>query len=250
MKVTYETETVPFIGYNYAIVYLDTGNEELYVYGDDDGAISWEVSNNIDFSWDVDPELVGYAYNEMLDDIKPYAEKLLKHHIVDWDEETGMLDDVGNNLYEEIESIIGRYSNEERDTWYHVWTVDPYRMDDDDEVMFNPLNVSPSKLKEIAENEVYDNGIGLMYMDGKPKEFEESSLYRISLEVDRFNTFEDAMKYLRAIKTRYEKDGYGNDFYTILLPYLEKEGVLESENGEWYFYETYDDDWTAEPLRF
>lgn len=247
MKVIYETESVPFIGYKYADVYLDTRNEELYVYGHSDSATPWEVSSGIDFSWDVDPELVGYAYNKMLDDIKPYAEKLLKHHTVDWDEETGMLDDVGNDLYEEIESAIYYYSNEERDSAFHVWTVTP---DIDEDDMFNPLDVSPSKLKEIAENEVYDNGVGLTYMDGTPEEFEESSLYGIALEVDRFDTFEDAMEYLRAIKTRYEKDGYGNDFYDVLLPSLENEGIVEYKDGEWYFYETYDDDWTAEPLRF
>ena len=248
MKVTYEMDSVPFVGYRYAKVYLDTRNEELYVYGDDDADTTWGVSRSIDFSWDIDPELVGYAYNELLDDIKPYAEELLKHHTIDWDEGMGLLDDVGNDLYEKIESIIGHYSNEERDSSYHVWTVTPYITDNDD--AFDPLEISPSKLKEIAKNEVYDNGVGLLYMDGNSEEFEESSLYRISLEVDRFDTFADAMKYLRAIKTRYEKDGYGNDFYTVLLPYLENEGVLEYKDGEWYFYETYDDDWIAEPLRF
>lgn len=246
MKVIYETQTLPCIHYHRASVYLDTKNETLSI-AFIGSSLPLNVRYGIDLMWNVPINLLGETYNEILDEIKPIAEKLLKHHtLVDENNRVvGELDEVGVKLSIDIYRVIDDYSNDEK---YRVMTFYP----DPNEIegVFDPYYISPSKLAKLVEGEIYNvNGYIIAYFDGTPKEFEEASMELVAqaFRIMKHYDCESFLDYLRVIKQRYKKDGYAEDFVDKLVDYLEDENIFEYVDGEWYFTDYYD---FEEPIDF
>lgn len=246
MRVVYQTQTLPCIDFNRASVYLDTQNEILSIVERNGNSVPLDVRDGIDLMWEVPTNLFGETYNEILDEVKPIAEKLLKHHtLVDENAHVvGELDEIGEDLSFDIYRAIADYSNDEK---YRIVTF--YPDSNDIEGTFDPYHFSPSKLAELVEGEIYNvNGYVIAYFDGTPKEFEEASMELVTqaFSMMRYDC-KSFLDYLRDIKRRYEKDGYAEDFVDKLVDYLEDELIFEYVDGEWYFTDVYE---FEEPIDF
>ena len=200
MKVIYEKEYAPFIDYDDAYVYLDTNMEELSI----EPYYTINAQNRIDFAWHVPNKFDKYAYNDLLDEIKPLADELLEHHVI-YDRQ-GSLDDMGMYIEDAIEQLIDeRVASEDR----LVYTVESSVEDVD--YYFSPLDISPSKLKQIAREEFNHDGDYVLYFSNDAERYELASMIIIGNSIEDMNA-RKASEYLSHIYSVYKKDGFASDF--------------------------------------
>ena len=238
MKVIYEEEYAPFINYDDAYVYLDTRDEELSILTYYTG----RAYNRKDFAWHVPVYYDNRAYNDLLDEIKPLATKLLEHHTIDV--ERGQLDEEGAYIEHEIEQLIHEWVASE-DRRVYVVGADG----EDVHYYYSPWDISPSKLREIAREKVDPDGDYVLYFDNDADEYEIASMILIGNAIEDMNV-EQACDYLSHIYSIYEKDGFRSDFEDVLLPFLEEERYLEFIDGDYYLADTEDDEENHVPLEW
>ena len=229
MKVIYEEDYAPFINYTDAYVYLDTRKEELRI----TTYYTFNVHDRIDFAWIIPTRFDRNAYNDLLDEIKPLAIELLKHHTIDGGR--GYLDEDGEDIKDEIGRLIHEWMEDEE---RFVYFVEADRMDVDS--YYSPWYVSPPELREIARGKTDPNGDFVLYfVDDYAEHYEIASMEVIGDSIEDM-TVEQASKYLSRIYSVYEKDGFASDFEDVLLPFLEEEGYIEYVDGDWYLADTED----------
>lgn len=238
MKVIYEEDYAPCVDYDEAYIYLDAENEELSILT----YYTFDAQTRRDFAWGVSTMLDNRAYNDLLDEVKPLATKLLKHHTID--DGHGYLDEDGEAIEDEIEQLIDeRVASEDR-LVYFVGAdregVDHY---------YPPLDVSPSKLREIARETIDPDGDYVLYFDNDADEYEIASMNLIGYEIEYMDV-EEASEYLSQIYSVYKKDGFASDFEDVLLPFLEEEGYIEFIDGDYYLADTEDDEDNHIPLEW
>ena len=230
MKVFYEEDYAPFVNYNDAYVYLDTQNEELSI----TTYYTSDVQMRIDFVWYVPTDLDTDGYNILLDEIKPLAIKLLKHHTID--DRGGHLDEDGETIRFDIERYIAEWLDENGNRRMSTIRADT---SDLEEFGYRPSDVSPSKLREIASvGEDPDMGYALYFQDDV-EDYENTSMTMIGDDIIGMDG-EQASRYLSMIYSTYKADGFASDFEEILLPFLEEEGYIEYVNGDYYLADTED----------
>lgn len=240
MKVIYEEDYAPFINYNDAYVYLDTRNEKLRI----TTYYTVNTHNRIDFAWSIPTRFDKNAYNDLLDEIKPLATKLLEHHTIDVGR--GYLDEDGEDIEDDIARLIHEWMGDE-DRIVYVVGADR----EDIEYYYSPWHVSPSKLREIARGKTDPDGDYILYFDNDAENYEIASMELIgeAFEYEDMNV-EQACEYLSHIYSVYEKDGFRSDFEDVLLPFLEEEGYIEFIDGDWYLADTDDDEENHIPLEW
>lgn len=238
MKVVYEEDYAPFINYNDVYVYLDTEDEKLKL----TTYYTFNVHDGIDFAWSVPNRFDKNAYNDLLDEIKPLAIELLKHHTLD--DGRGYLDEDGDDIEDEIARVIHEWMEDEDRIVYFVGadTTDVH-------YYYSPWDVSPSKLREIARGQTDSDGDYILYFDNDAEEYENASMTIIGNSIEDMNV-EQACEYLSHIYSVYEKDGFRSDFEDVLLPFLEEEGYIEFIDGEYYLADTEDDEENHIPLEW
>ena len=242
MKVIYveEEDYAPYVDYDEAYIYLDTENEELSILT----YYTFDAQTRRDFAWGVSTILDNNAYNNLLDEVKPLATKLLKHHTIE--DGHGYLDEDGEAIEDEIEQLIG-----ERVTFTdrRVYFVGADREDVDH--YYSPWDVSPSKLREIARETIDPDSGYVLYLDNDAENYEIASMNLIGEEFGYVDTdVEEICDYLSRIYSVYEKDGFASDFEDVLLPFLEEEGYIEYIDGDWYLADTEDDEDNHIPLEW
>ena len=230
MKVIYEEDYAPYVDYDEAYIYLDAENEELSILT----YYTFDAQTRRDFAWGVSTMLDNRAYNDLLDEVKPLATKLLKHHTID--DGHGYLDEDGEAIEDEIEQLIDEWVASEDRKVYFVGAdrenVDQY---------YPPLDVSPSKLREIARETIDPDGDYVLYFDNDADEYEIASMNLIGYTTEYMDG-EQASEYLSQIYSVYKKDGFASDFEDVLLPFLEEEGYIEFIDGEYYLAGMEDDE--------
>ena len=238
MKVIYEKEYAPLINYDEAYVYLDTNAEKLSIYA----YYTFDAQNRIDFAWYVPPNLTKYAYNDLLDEVKPLATKLLEHHEI-YDGH-GNLGGEGMYIEDEIGQLIDeRVTSEDR----VVYTVESST--EDVREYYSPLDISPSRLKQIAREKIDDDGDYALYFNDGAEDYEIASMTIIGYKIEYMDV-EEASEYLSQIYSVYKKDGFASDFEDVLLPFLEEEGYIEYIDGEYYLAGMEDDEEAHIPLKW
>ena len=226
VSIKYEDEyTVPYpYGTNIG-VYLDTSAEKLYIreyFGNTIPADEW---NGIDFAWGVPTDILSEGYNELMNDIKRYATR-----IVESDDKYERLE-----LVDEVQDIIDNFDFEP----YEVMTLSP---GDDNLTYYYPYTeVSPAGLRDIvSEGMINTDGNEPIYFPDSPYDYEESLMYSIASHVESIarNGAEQVSKFLQKIRNVYTKDGYAPEFEKTLLPFLEEQYLIRNINGKWYLNRT------------
>ena len=240
MKVIYEEDYAPYVDYDEAYIYLDTRDEDLSILT----YYTVDAYNRIGFAWEISTLFDKNAYNDLLDEIKPLANELLKHHTVY--NGVGYLDEDGEDIRDDIARIIHEWAmSEDR----HVYFVGADREDVDH--YYPPWEVSPSKLREIAREKVDPDGDYVLYFDNDAENYEIASMKLIGEEFGYVDTdVGEVCDYLSHIHSVYEKDGFASDFEDVLLPFLEEEGYIEFIDGEYYLADTEDDEEAHVPLEW
>ena len=230
MEVIYEEKYAPYINYSDAYVYLDTSHEELSIVP----YYTANVQNGIDFVWHVPTDLDTNGYNDLLDEIKPLADELLKHHVIY--NRHGSLDEDGEDIRFDIEQFIDEWVDENENRRMTTIRADVH---DIDFYGYRPDEVSPSKLREIVSvGEDPDMGYALYFKDDA-EDYEIASMAMIGDEIEDMDG-EQASKYLSMIYSTYKDDGFASDFEDVLLPFLEDEGYIEYVDGDYYLTNTED----------
>lgn len=238
MKVIYEEDYAPLINYIDAYVYLDTGYERLLI----TTYYTSNVQKRIDFVWSIPTRFNKNAYNDLLDEIKPLAVELLKHHTID--DGRGYLDEDGEDIKDEIGRLIHEWKEDEDGI---VYIVGADR--EDVHYYYSPWGISPSKLREIARGKVDHDGNYILYFDNDAENYEIASMELIGEAIYNMNV-EQACDYLSHIYSIYKEDGFASDFEDVLLPFLEEEGYIEFIDGEYYLTDTEDDEENHIPLEW
>lgn len=240
MKVIYEEDYAPFINNNDAYIYLDTSHEELSIVP----YYTANVQNGIDFVWHVPTDLDTLGYNTLLDEIKPLADELLEHHVIY--NRHGSLDEDGEDIRFDIEQLIDEWVDENENRRMTTIRADAH---DIEFYGYSPLEVSPSKLREIvSDGEDPEMGYALYFQDDV-EDYEIASMAMIGDKIEDMNA-EQASRYLSMIYSTYKSDGFASDFEEILLPFLVEEEFIELIDGEYYLADTEDDEENHVPLEW
>ena len=226
LKVIYEDsgEYPPYIDFKDAEIVL-TYDGELFARGTN-GSISVNVYNGIDDAWSINTAFKGDFINELLDQIKPYAEKLHKQMGVENGSGTYKNNDVAYKLNDTIADII-RVENYHADETNSVKYMDVY-----DYVSY--MN-EPVPSESIAYYYTNDNSldIGILFTESTLQEAIDHAYDCL------FEYFEDADDYAEAIQdiyNAYKNDHYKNEFFTKFLPKLSSmyDDIVSYENDELY----------------
>ena len=242
MKVIYveEEDYAPYVDYDEAYIYLDTENEELSILT----YYTFDAQTRRDFAWGISTLYDNRVYNDLLDEVKPLATKLLKHHTID--DGHGYLDEDGEDIEDEIVRLIDDWTYDEDRKVYFVGA-------DREDVnhYYPPWDVSPSKLREIARETIDPDSGYVLYLDNDAENYEIASMNLIGEEFGYVDTdVEEICDYLSRIYSVYEKDGFASDFEEILLPFLVEEEFIELIDGEYYLADTEDDEENHVPLEW
>ena len=226
VSIKYEDEyTVPYPYGADIAVYLNTFAEKLYIREYHGNFIPENEWNGIDFAWGVPTDILSEGYNELMNDIKRYATR-----IVESDDKYERLE-----LVNEVQDIIDNFDFEP----YEVMTLSP---GDDLLTDYYPYTeVSPAGLRDIvSEGMINTDGNEPIYFPDSPSEYEESLMYSIAYHVESIvrNGTEQVSKFLQKIRNVYTKDGYASEFEKTLLPFLEEQYLIRNVNGKWYLNRT------------
>ena len=223
LKVIYKpsSEYPPFIDFENAEIVLTYGGK-LYARGTD-GPVDTNPYNGKYNAWGINKKFKGYYINEILDKIKPYAEKLFEQMDV---ENTYKDDKIGYKLFNTIRDIID-HENAYHSKEHIVQYMNVYEF-----VKYMQRLISPEAIEDYY---IYNNSLDIGFI------FAESTLQEaIDHAYDiLFDYFETSYNYTRAIKdiyNAYKRDNYKNEFFTEFLPKLASmyDDIVSYENGELY----------------
>ena len=223
LKVIYEDsgEYPPYLEFKNAEIVL-TYDGELFARGTN-RPVNENPYNRKYNAWGLSPRFKGYYINEILDKIKPYAEKLFEQMDI---ENIYKNDKIGYKLYMTIRDMIN-YENAYHSKNHTVKYMNVYEF-----VNYMHRLMSPEAIEDYY---TYNNSLDVGFI------FAESTLQEaIDHAYDiLFDYFETSYDYTRAIKdiyNAYKHDNYKNEFFTKFLPKLSSmyDDIVSYENGELY----------------
>ena len=226
LKVIYEDsgEYPPYLEFEHAEIVL-TYDGELFARGSNRPANENPYGKYN--AWGLSSRFKGYYINEILDKIKPYAEKLFEQMELSKNGNISYKDDkIGYKLYMTIRDMVD-YENAYRAKGHTVKYMNVYEF-----VKYMHRLMSPEAIEDYY---TYNNSLDVGFI------FAESTLQEaIDHAYDiLFDYFETSYDYTRAIKdiyNAYKHDNYKNEFFTKFLPELSSmyDDIVSYENGELY----------------
>lgn len=231
IKVIYEdaNKDAPYIFNDGAEIVLTIGGE-LYARETYSNSMSADVFNGIDDAWAIDNRFTGYYINKILDEIKPYAEKLHEQMGVSNGKGYYINEDIGYELEEKISDIIYDY-NYNND--YEEAMV--YLLDFTEFLYSTEEKHSPEGYGEIVENPRsynYDNII----IDIDPERAVDI-VYDLYIDDIVDASFKDTLKEIEKVHKKYINDDLEKLFYDNFIPRLIDECPEFSYDGKNFYYE-------------
>ena len=226
LKVIYEDsgEYPPYINFEDAEIVL-TYDGELFARGTN-GSISMNVYNGIDDAWSINTAFKGDFINELLDKIKPYAEKLHKQMGIENGSGIYKNNDVAYKLNDTIADII-EVENFNADETNSVKYMDVY-----DYVDYIDELIPPEYIADYYTN---DNSLddGVLFTESTLQEAIDHAYDCL------FEYFEDADDYAEAIQdiyNAYKNDHFKDEFFKNFVPKLLSmyDDIVSYENDELY----------------
>lgn len=231
LKIIYEDadESAPYIFDDGAEIVL-TIDGELYARGTYGNSMSVDVFNDIDHAWELDNTLKGNAINRILDDIKPYANKLYKQMDVSNGKGYYINEDVAYELEEKISDILydWNYNNDSEDTNVILWDF----YDFFNEMMNYNEYHSPEGYGEIVEDPVDYNAA----FEIDPEEA-INIVYEKYFDRIESVSFKNILKEIEKVHQAYIDDGLEKLFYDNFIPRLINEYPEYSYDGKNFYYD-------------
>lgn len=228
LKVIYEDadENAPYIFYDGAEIVL-TIDGELYARETYGNSMSIDVFNDIDHAWKLDNRFKGYYINLILDDIKPYAEKLYEQMDVSNGKGYYINEDIGYELEEKISDIIEdwNYNNDSEDTMVWLWDFTDFLGDTEEKH-------SPEGYGEIVEDPVDYNAA----FDVDPEEAVDI-VYDLYMEDIESASVEDMLDEIENVHQKYINDDLEKLFYDNFIPRLINKYPEYSYDGKNFYYD-------------
>lgn len=230
LKVIYEDDdySAPYI-YNDGAEIVLTIDGELYARETYGNSMSADVFNDIDHAWELDNRFKGYYINRILNDIKPYAEKLYEQMDVSNGKGYYINEDIGYELEEKISDIIEDWNyNDSEDTMVELWDFTDFVGDTNEEY-------SPERYGEIADNPSlydYDNAA----FDVDPEEAVDI-VYDLYMENIESASIEDMLDEIENVHQKYIDDGLEKLFYDNFIPRLINKYPEYSYDGKNFYYD-------------
>lgn len=225
VKHVNDTELPPFRNDDSAEIVL-TKDGTLYAHGTRDHWTTFDLHYGRDVAWYLINEMKSECINELLDTIEPLAADLYENMETYFDNssnnEIGYLTDDGQDLYDEITTIVEKYNNDDDNRlsgshWYD-WFVN---------------DECPSAIRDIINSgEMYSDGI-YIYEDSD-EAYEESMSHLI--DSVKTYTYEQASEAIVYTYRCYKTDGYKSEFWTEFIPkLLEYNDILTVNNHKLYY---------------
>lgn len=227
LKVIYEAEGeyAPYI-YNDGAEIVLTIDGELYARETYGNSMSADVFNRIDHAWELDNRFKGYYINRILDDIKPYAEKLYEQMDVSNGKGYYINKDIGNELEETISEIIEDWNYDgSEDAIVELWDFTDFLGDTN-------RKYSPEGYGEIVEDPVDYNAA----FDVDPEEAVDI-VYNLYMEDIESASFEDMLDEIENVHQKYINDGLEKLFYDNFIPRLINKYPEYSYDGKNFYYD-------------
>lgn len=227
LKVIYEDsgDYPPYLEFENAEIVL-TIDGELFARGTNRPVDRNPYSRNKYNAWGLSTRFRGYYINEILDKIKPYAEKLFEQMEIENGHIAYKDDKIGYKLHDTIHDMID-YENAYHNKKHAVKYMNVYEF-----VNYMGRLMSPEAIEDYY---TYNNSLDVGFI------FAESTLQEaIDHAYDiLFDYFETSYNYTIAIKdiyNAYKRDNYRNEFFTKFLPELSSmyDDIVSYENGELY----------------
>ena len=227
VKIIYEAEGeyAPYI-YNDGAEIVLTIDGELYARETYGNSMSADVFNGIDHAWNLDNRFKGYYINEILDKIKPYAEKLYEQMDVSNGKGYYINEDIGYELEEKISDIIEdlNYDGSE-DTIIELWDFTDFLGDTEEKH-------SPEGYGEIVEDPIDYNAA----FDVDPEEAVDI-VYDLYMENIYDASFEDMLDEIEKVHQKYIYDRLEKLFYDNFIPRLINKYPEYSYDGKNFYYD-------------
>ena len=227
VKIIYEDadEDAPYI-YNDGAEIVLTIDGELYARETYGNSMSADVFNGIDHAWELDNRFKGYYINEILDKIKPYAEKLYEQMDVSNGKGYYINEDIGYELEEKISDIIEdlNYDGSE-DTIIELWDFTDFLGDTEEKH-------SPEGYGEIVEDPIDYNAA----FDVDPEEAVDI-VYDLYMENIYDASFEDMLDEIEKVHQKYIYDRLEKLFYDNFIPRLINKYPEYSYDGKNFYYD-------------
>lgn len=227
VKVIYEAEGeyAPYI-YNDGAEIVLTIDGELYARETYGNSMSADVFNGIDHAWELDNRFKGYHINRILDDIKPYAEKLYEQMDVSNGKGYYINEDIGYELEEKIYDIIEDWNYDgSEDTIIELWDFTDFLGDTEEKH-------SPEGYGEIVEDPIDYNAA----FDVDPEEAVDI-VYDLYIEGIDNASFKNKLKEIEKVHQKYIYDRLEKLFYDNFIPRLINKYPEYSYDGKNFYYD-------------
>lgn len=229
VKVIYEAEVegeyAPYI-YNDGAEIVLTIDGELYARETYGNSMSIDVFNGIDHAWNLDNRFKGAIINRILDDIKPYAEKLYEQMDVSNGKGYYINEDIGYELEEKISDIIEDWNYDgSEDTIIELWDFTDFLGDTEEKH-------SPEGYGEIVEDPIDYNAA----FDVDPEEAVDI-VYDLYMENIYDASFEDMLDEIEKVHQKYIYDRLEKLFYDNFIPRLINKYPEFSYDGKNFYYD-------------
>ena len=227
VKVIYEDDdySAPYI-YNDGAEIVLTIDGELYARETYGNSMSIDVFNGIDHAWNLDNRFKGAIINRILDDIKPYAEKLYEQMDVSNGKGYYINEDIGYELEEKISDIIEDWNYDgSEDTIIELWDFTDFLGDSEEKH-------SPEGYGEIVEDPIDYNAA----FDVDPEEAVDI-VYDLYMENIYDASFEDMLDEIEKVHQKYIYDRLEKLFYDNFIPRLINKYPEFSYDGKNFYYD-------------
>ena len=227
VKVIYEDDdySAPYI-YNDGAEIVLTIDGELYARETYGNSMSIDVFNGIDHAWNLDNRFKGAIINRILDDIKPYAEKLYEQMDVSNGKGYYINEDIGYELEEKISDIIEDWNYDgSEDTIIELWDFTDFLGDTEEKH-------SPEGYGEIVEDPIDYNAA----FDVDPEEAVDI-VYDLYMENIYDASFEDMLDEIEKVHQKYIYDRLEKLFYDNFIPRLINKYPEYSYDGKNFYYD-------------
>ena len=227
VEIIYEAEGeyAPYI-YNDGAEIVLTIDGELYARETYGNSMSIDVFNGIDHAWNLDNRFKGYYINKILDEIKPYAEKLYEQMDVSNGKGYYINEDIGYELEEKISDIIEDWNYDgSEDTIIELWDFTDFLGDTEEKH-------SPEGYGEIVEDPIDYNAA----FDVDPEEAVDI-VYDLYMENIYYASFEDMLDEIEKVHQKYIYDRLEKLFYDNFIPRLINKYPEYSYDGKNFYYE-------------
>ena len=227
VEIIYEAEGeyAPYI-YNDGAEIVLTIDGELYARETYGNSMSADVFNGIDHAWNLDNRFKGYYINEILDEIKPYAEKLYEQMDVSNGKGYYINEDIGYELEEKISDIIEDWNYDgSEDTIIELWDFTDFLGDSEEKH-------SPEGYGEIVEDPIDYNAA----FDVDPEEAVDI-VYDLYMENIYDASFEDMLDEIEKVHQKYIYDRLEKLFYDNFIPRLINKYPEYSYDGKNFYYD-------------